>query len=300
MCDQSWNGSEDGTMEQDNGFGVLNWGVPEVIDVSIWAEATDDRAAGWCGQAVALGTDGDFAVVADADTGLLAPDIGPPGTGRCWAQDGVFLGQGLLVSGEWGGAEFAVDFMLVGVCEELVQKLVGRSEFADLIGSQDRREAFLPVVMAAFDFAFGLGCWGIAQFDAIEVEGLAELGEGVGIMGVEEGMKVHIQGQGQAMGLEDAGEEIEVGQEGFAGIETGTSVEAGGVVEDVEQGLLVRAARQPGMRAGVVLPKRTVVASLPAFDGLARGFVAGIWGELIFDGPAADTGAVGFEVEAAE
>ena len=58
--------------------------------------------------------------------------------------------------------------------------------------------------MAAFDFAFGLWGGGIAEFDAVEVEGLAELGEGVGDMGEEEGVKIHIEDQGQAVGLEDA------------------------------------------------------------------------------------------------
>jgi len=158
----------------------------------------------------------------------------------------------------------------------------------------------LPVVMAAFDFAFGLGSWGIEQFDPVEVEGLAELGERVWIMGVEEGMEVDIEGQGQAVVLEDAGEEIEVSQEGFALVETSAGIEAGGVVEDVEEGLLVWGAGQPCVWAGIVLPKGATVHSLPAFDGLAWGFVTGIWGELVFDGPATDTGAVGFEVEAAE
>ncbi len=249
---------------------------------------------------MAMGADGDFAVVADADTGLLAPDKGPPGTGWGRAQHGALFCNGLLAGGARGGAQFAVDFVLVGMGEELIQELVGTCEFADLIGGEDGWEAFLPVVMAAFDFAFGLGRWGIAQFDAIEVEGLAELGEGVGIVGVEEGMKIHVQGQGQAVGLEDAGKEIEVGQEGFVVIETCAGVEAGGVVEDVEECLLVGGAGQPGVGTGIVLPKGAVVASLPAFDGLARGFVTGIRGELVGEGPAADTGAVGFEVEAAE
>ena len=249
---------------------------------------------------MALGADGDFAVVADADTGLLAPDKRPPGTSWGGTQHGAILGNGLLVGGVRSGAQFAVDFVLVGMGEELVQELVGTCKFADLIGGEDGREAFLPVIMAAFDFAFGLGRWGIAQFDAVEVEGLAELGEGVGIMGVEEGMEVHIEGQGQAGGLEGAGKEIEVGQEGFVVIEACAGVEAGGVVKEVEECLLVGGAGQPGVGTGIVLPKGTVVASLPAFDGLARGFETGVWGELVFDGPAADTGAVGFEVEAAE
>jgi len=51
--------------------------------------------------------------------------------------------------------------------------------------------------------------------------------------------------------------------------------------------------------AGVVLPEGTELAGLPAFDGLGRGLVAGVGGELVLEGPAADAGAVGFKLEAA-
>jgi hypothetical protein len=184
------------------------------------------------------GPNGDFAVVPDADAGWLTPDIGPPRTGRDGTQNGAFFGAGLLLGLARSLAEFAMAFMLVGP-----------DEFADAVGGQQGHEAFLPVVVAAFDFALGLGRWGMEPFDAVEVEGRAEWGEGVGVVGVEEGVKVHRQGQRQAVGLEDAGEEIEVGQAGFAGIEACAGVEAGGVVEDVEQGLLVGAVWPPGVRA---------------------------------------------------
>src|ERR1035438_3968053 len=47
VCELSWNGSKDGTMEQDDGFGVWIGGVTEIIDVTVWAETTDDGAAWW-------------------------------------------------------------------------------------------------------------------------------------------------------------------------------------------------------------------------------------------------------------
>jgi len=196
-------------------------------------------------------------------------------------------------------AEFAVDFMLVGVGDELVEQMVRPDQFHDVVSGQEGNESFLPVVVTAFDFAFGLGRWGVEQLDAVEVEGRAELGEGVGVVGVEEGVVVHIKGQGQAVGLEDAGKEVEVGQEGFAGVEAGAGVETGGVVEDFQQDLFVGTAGQPGVRGGIVLPEGPVIAGLPAFDGFGGGFVAGVGGELMCEGPAADAGAVGFEVEPA-
>jgi hypothetical protein len=84
-------------------------------------------------------------------------------------------------------AEFPVGFVRVGVRDELVEELVGSGEFGDVFGGQRGDETPLPVVVTAFDFTFGLGRGGVEQFDAVEVEGRAQLGEGVGVVGVEEG-----------------------------------------------------------------------------------------------------------------
>ena len=189
--------------------------------------------------------------------------------------------------------------MLIDVREELVEQTVGTFEFDDVIGSEKWWEAFLPVVMAAFDFAFGLRGWRIAELDAVKVEGLAELGEGIGVMGVKEGMEVHIQGERQAVGFEDCGEEVQVGQKGFGGIEACADIEARGIVQDVEEDLFVGIVWQPGMGAGVILPECAQIAGLPAFDGFGRGFVTGVGGKLVLDSPTTNAGAVGFEVETA-
>jgi len=106
------------------------------------------------------------------------------------------LSEGLLACGVRGGAQLAVDFMLVDVGQELIEEAVGPFEFQDIICGQEGRQAFLPEVVAAFDFAFGLRGGSIAQGHAIEVEGGAQLGQGVGVVGVEEGMVVHVKDQG--------------------------------------------------------------------------------------------------------
>lgn len=176
--------------------------------------------------------------------------------------------------------------------------MVGTFQFDDLISGQQGWEAFLPVVMAAFDFAFGLRGGGVAQGHAVEVERGPELGVGLWRVGEEEGVVVHVKGQGQAVGGKDAGEEVEVGQEVFAFVEAGPGVVTGGVVEQVQQALFGGGAGEEGVRGGVVLPEGTEVAGLPAFDRLGRGLVAGVGGELVFDGPAADAGTVGFKLKA--
>lgn len=246
---------------------------------------------------MALVAAGDFGVVANADAGLLAPDIGPPRTRRGGTDHRAFVGEGLLVGGVGWLAEFAVEFVLVGMRDELVEQLVGPGEFHDGFGGQQGDETFLPVVVAAFDFAFGLRRGGVEKFDAVEVESRAELGEGVRVVGVEEGVEIHVEREGQAVGLEGAGEEVEVGEQGFGGIESRAGVETCGVVEDFEEDLLVGGAGQEGVGRGVVLPEGAVVAGLPAFDGFGRGFVAGVGSEFVFDGPATDAGAVGLEVQ---
>jgi hypothetical protein len=91
------------------------------------------------------------------------------------------------------------------VRQELIEQTIGAFEFHDSVSRQEGRQAFLPVVMATFDFALGLRGGGEAQGDAIEVERGAQLGERVGVVGVEEGVVVDLEGQGQAVGLEGAG-----------------------------------------------------------------------------------------------
>jgi histidinol-phosphate/aromatic aminotransferase/cobyric acid decarboxylase-like protein len=142
---------------------------------------------------------------ADADVEALTPDKGPPGAVGDGTQGRAVFGAGLETCGCRSGADFAVDFMLVDVGQELVEQTVSAFEFQDAVGRQEGRQAFLPVVMAAFDFALGLRGGGEAQGDAVEVECGAQLGESVGVMGVEEGVVVDIEGQGQAVGLEGAG-----------------------------------------------------------------------------------------------
>ena len=195
---------EDRAMEEEDGFGFWIGGMAEVEDVAIGAQAADDGGTRWSINGLALGADGDFTVIADPDTGLLAPDKGPPRARRYRTQDGAFLGDGLCSGGVRSGAEFAMDFMLVDVGEEMVKQAVGAFEFADVIGSQQWGQAFLPIVVAAFDFAFGLGRGRVAEGDAVEVEGCAELGKGVGVVGVEEGVEVHVECQWQAVGFEGA------------------------------------------------------------------------------------------------
>jgi hypothetical protein len=48
----------------------------------------------------------------------------------------------LSAGGGRGGAQFAMDFELVGVGQELVKRAMGPGEFEDLIGGQKRGRRF--------------------------------------------------------------------------------------------------------------------------------------------------------------
>jgi len=84
-------GLEHWAMEEDDGFNFWIWGVAEVVNVSIWALAADKSGTRRGGPGLALGANGDFAVIANAHTGLLAPDVGPPRAGRRGPQHGAFF-----------------------------------------------------------------------------------------------------------------------------------------------------------------------------------------------------------------
>ena len=130
---------------------------------------------------MALQSNGNFAVVADSHAGLLAPDVGPPRAGGSGPEHGAFFGKGLFPCGVRGGVQCAVDFVLIGVGEELVEQVVSPVQFEDAVGHQERGQSFLPVIMAALNLAFGLGRGGVEQGHAVEVQRGTELGKESGV-----------------------------------------------------------------------------------------------------------------------
>ena len=83
--------SESRAVEQNQRVGLGVWGVVEVEEVAVGSQAAQDSRAGRGGNGMTLIVYGDFAIIADADMGALAPNIGPPGTGGSGAQDGAFF-----------------------------------------------------------------------------------------------------------------------------------------------------------------------------------------------------------------
>jgi len=82
----------------------------------------------------------------------------------------------------------------------------------DVFGGEEGGQAALPVLVLAFDFAFGLRSRGVAQGDAVEVQGGSELGQGLGSLWEEEAVVVHVEFERQAMFNESGGQKVEVSQ----------------------------------------------------------------------------------------
>ena len=209
---------------------------------------TEDESGFWGDlDAEALGADRDATVVRDFDDGAFTPDEGPPRAAWDGTEDGtVFFFGG--VPGLLGfHLEFAVEFVLVAMLAQIGDVGIGAGELGDVFAGEKGGEPILPELVFAFNFSFGLRRGGVAERDAVEVEGLAELGEGVGGMGEEEGVEVYVEFEGQAAFEEGGGEEVVIGQQVFVLVEFGASEEAAAIVEQVEHGKKAFAAWEPAV-----------------------------------------------------
>jgi len=125
VCVQKETFSKRRAMEKNKGFGLWVWGLLQEEDVAVVPEAADYFRP-WRGvNGLAQGADRHFTVVADPDAGLLAPDVRPPRALGSGTQDGAFFPQGLFASGFRRGAQFAVDFMLVGMGKGFFHERIG-------------------------------------------------------------------------------------------------------------------------------------------------------------------------------
>lgn len=182
-------------------------------------EAEDGFGAGWFFNPQPLRADGDAAIVTDLDGRADAPHIIPPRAGGGGAQSRAFFLAGLLPGLLRRLLEFPVDFPGVAMRPQGVDLLVGTGDFRDLFAGKIGGEPALPVVMGAFDFAFGLRRGGIAEADVIELERPAQLRQGGGGVREEEAVVIHIDAERATVRPEGGGQKTEVGQEEFALIE---------------------------------------------------------------------------------
>lgn len=261
-------------------------------------EAVDEAGSRRGGDFDAEGACGDATVGGDGDGGAEAPDVGPPRAFGCGAQGGAAFFLRGLPGTQRGHGQFAVALVGVAMAAEVGEEEVGGWDVGERVGGEERGDAVLPVLVAAFDFALGLRSGRVAKGDVVKMERGAELGEGVGDGGEEEGMAIDVEAQREAVFKEGAREEVEVGGEIFGGIDACADAAAAAIIEHVEE-REQRAFGPPAVRSGVELPERADLAALPAADGGAR-FGRGLFGgEAIGERETADGGRIELEIEAA-
>jgi hypothetical protein len=263
-------------------------------------ETEDDFGSWGMLEANALVADGNASIGADLQRGAEAPNIRPPRAGRGWADDGTFFLFGQVPGALSGQLKFAVSFVGVAMEPQSVDVSVGIFEFADRFAGEIGWEAFLPELVFALDFAFGLGGWSIKETNVVELEGGAQLGESLGVLSEEDAVIIDIELEGPSIGQEGGGEEIQVGQEEFAVIEFGTDEEAAAIVEHVEHGEIEGAERKPMVRRGIQLPEFPNLGALPAPNWSARFLGGSCMSIAVLHRPMADLGTVEFEIVEAQ
>ena len=286
-------------MEQNRGFLVGHGFMSQDGDVAVGMETVDHPGAGSDSRAEAFITNGHATIGAYFQRGTGTPDVRPPGATGCRTQGRAIFLASFLGSGIGRAAQFTMDFLGVAMLTQLGQEDVGRFRCSNIFGSEQRRQAALPVLVLAFDFAFGLRGAGVAQGDAVEVQRGSELSQGFGSLGKEKAVAIHIKFQRQSMLGEGGGEEVEVSQEVFGVINFGAGANAGTVIQQIEQRIVSFVAWEPTVRRGIQLPERTDLETLPAADG--SGWAA--WrrgvGQMVGEGPPADGGRVDWKAQTA-
>ena len=123
-----------------------------------------------------LTADGDFSICPHPYFAALAKDVGPPRTLGSRPQDRALVRQGLFPGRLRSAADFPVLFHLVMMFAQGLQEFIGRAEFGDVFRQEERRQPFLPELVATLYFTFCLRGGGIAQGDIVKAEGRGQLG----------------------------------------------------------------------------------------------------------------------------
>ena len=193
-----------------------------------------------------------------------------------------------------------MDFVGIVVGAQRVDVGIGDGDLIDLFAGEVGRESALPVLVFTFDFAFGLGGGSVVQADVVELERPAQLGQCLGHIGEKEAVVIDVELQRPPVRQKGRGEEVVVGEQEFALVESGASKETAAIIQHIEHGEADWRSGKPAMGRGVQLPEFTDAGALPApyrrSDALGWNRVAELMGER----PAAHLRAVewkGMEAE---
>lgn len=156
-------------MEENGGFLVCFGFLSEDGDIAVGVETVDDTGASSDARAQTFVADGHAAVGADFQTCTRTPDVGPPRATRNRAQDRAIFAAGFMGGSIGSAAQFAMNLLGVAMAAQIGQERVGGFRGGDVFSGEQSGKSALPVLVLAFDFAFGLGSVGVAQGDAVEV-----------------------------------------------------------------------------------------------------------------------------------
>ncbi len=258
-------------------------------------EAENDFVSGRFFDAQTLGADGHASVAADFDWGAHTPDIRPPGTAGCRAQNGSLFFFGVVPGAERGLAQFAMDFVGVVMVAQRVDVAIGFGQFGNFFTGEIRRQAALPELVFAFDFALGLRSGGVAQADVVELQGRAQLREGIGIVREEKAVVIDVELQRTTVGQKGGGQEIKIGEQEFAFVKFGAGEQTAAIIEHIEHGEEDFGMSKPAVGRGVELPEFADLGALPAADRSENALGREAMGQIIFDGPMTNLGTVEWE-----
>jgi hypothetical protein len=119
-------------------------------------------------------------------------------------------------------------------------------------------------------------------------------------VGEKEAVIINVALEGPSVGQKGGGQKVEVGEPQFALVEFGAREEAATVVEPIEQGKGEVRGWEPAVGRGIQLPEFADALALPAAHRRPDFFGRDGVGQMVLEGPAADLGAVEFEVVEAE
>ena len=279
-------------------LGVGGGGQHGVMAVGM--EAKDHLGLGWFFEAEALGADRHAPIAADLDHGAHAPHIVPPRATGCGPQDGAFFFAGLIPGPLRRLTQFAMDFRGIAMRPQGVDLRIGRGDLGNLFAGEVGGQAALPVLMGAFDFAFGLGRGSLQETDVIKLERPAQLGQGVRIVGEKDTVVIHVDAERAPVSQKSGGQKVEIGEEEFTFINLGAGEQAAAIIQHVEHGEGKLGVREPAMGRGVQLPEFADLRAWPAAHGGQNFFRRDGMSQMVFQRPAADLGAVEFEMVQAQ
>ena len=137
-----------------------------------------------------------------------------------------------------------------------------------------------------------------AQADVVELQGRAQLREGIGIVREEKAVVIDVELQRTTVGQEGGGQEIKIGEQEFAFVKFGAGEQTAAIIEHIEHGEEDFGMSKPGVGRGVPAPAGPEFAdlgALPAADRSGKALGREAMGQIIFDGPMTNLGAVEWE-----